>query len=408
MNSKQNYVRPVSIKVDYALMKSVAKSAEKMDKSLFALHNRGLFSIVNWSESQRAEFAAEDYLGDIIHLPMIPFYSVISGCLDDYKDLSKSDWKRCGVTYVEDIRSILNPNSVALALDEVFTSSGLHYARPAYAPRSAYFDAVNLHRYDTRGLKLSAVDYPLTVRSRATDAALKSDDDNTIVIGKAIGIDLLDFLFNHDSRKNWENNVKNLRLVPHMDVIDDPVHEVSAPFVWLNVGRVIGRKDAVRVCDAWTGVLADTASHVKSDSRVALVDGTIAAMVDLMFTDFMGEDYSHIFDSAEWFGWVARLQLSFVAPPKQSTARYWLGNKLPEVLNAKVGVDWLAALSRAIDELSNSSRAHITLITDSMSREMVANLFCLKVALIMSVGYVYGQAEVLNSKRSCVVDGNLH
>lgn len=396
--SKNTYVAPVAQIVIpdgiQGLIKSVARTCVK--------HNDHLSGIV----SQLRVAEPLDFLGDDVqdldHVVMA-VWSVMAEIGGEMHSFEKLSWKQCGRFEFNDPSALLGALSISKYFKQLIAASPLRGARPAYVPSTPNVDSLIFSRLAISKGHLVVLEYPLFLPSLELYRQLETRNTTNFLRLSLHGLG--DDLFKSGDVTTWTRVMRKPQWLGNAGIDEKPINYVSAPYLWIYLGRLMGYDNIYNVFAALTdSCTRELKSSLNTSITFKDVANTLACHIYEAYrapeiSRYERGEFKRLADPERWRKIVQRFENSFQnAVITNSYAEpFWfntIGNDVYSGWSTAVDDELHNAFSQR-ERLNGRLPCSLTLSQTTLPSRIAGSLALMKIAGLISLGYVYGQEEFL-------------
>lgn len=396
--SKNIYVAPVSQIVIpdgiQGLIKSVARACIR--------HNDHLSGIVSQLSVAEPLDSFGDDVVDLDHVVMA-VWSVMAEIGGEMHSFEKLSWKQCGRFEYSDPSALLGAASITKYIKQLIAASPLRGARPAYVPSAADNDSLVFSRVASAKGHLVVLEYPLFIPNLELYRQLEMRNTTSLLRLSLHGLG--DDLFKSGDVTTWTRVMRKPQWLGNAGIDEKPISYVSAPYLWIYLGRLMGYDNIYNVFAALTDSCArELNSSLSADITFKDVANTLARHVYEAYrapeiSRFERGEFKRLADPERWRKIVQRFEESLQnAVITNSYAEpYWfntIGNDVYSGWSAALDDELHTAFSPR-ERLNGRLPCSLTLSQTTLPSRIAGSLALMKIAGLISLGYVYGQEEFL-------------
>lgn len=396
--SKNTYVAPVSQIVIpdgiQGLIKSVARTCLKHND-----HLSGIVSQLNVAEPL-------DFLGDgavdLDHVVMA-VWSVMAEIGGEMHSFEKLSWKQCGRFEFNEPSALSGAVSISKYLKQLIAASPLRGARPAYVPSTSNSDSLIFSRIASAKGHLVVLEYPLFIPNLELYRQLEMRNTTNLLRLSLHGLG--DDLFKSGDVTTWTRVMRKPQWLGNAGIDEKPISCVSAPYLWIYLGRLMGYDNIYNVFAALTeSCTRELKSSLSTNITFKDVANTLACHVYEAYrapeiSHFERGEFKRLADPERWRKIVQRFEESFqnTVITKSYAEPYWF-----DTIGNDVYSGWSAALDEELhnafsqrERLNGRLPCSLTLSQTTLPGRVAGSLALMKIAGLISLGYVYGQEEFI-------------
>lgn len=396
--SKHTYVAPVGQIVIpdgiQGLINSVARACVR-----YNAHLSGIVSQLSVAEPL-------DFLGhevqDLDHV-VVAVWSVMAEIGGEMHSFEKLSWKQCGRFEVNDPSALSGALSISKYLKQLIAASPLRGARPAYVPSTPIVDSLIFSRLAISEDHLAVVEYPLFLPSLELYRQMEVRNTTSLLRLSLHGLG--DDLFKSGDVTTWTRVMRKPQWLGNAGIDEKPINYVSAPYLWIYLGRLMGYDNMYNVFAALTdSCTRELRSSLSTDFNFEDVANTLACHIYEAYrapeiSRYERGEFKRLADPERWREIVRRFEKSFQnAVITDSYAEpYWfntIGNDVYSSWSSALDDELHNAFSQR-ERLNGRLPCSLTLSQTTLPSRVAGSLALMKIAGLISLGYVYGQEEFL-------------